>query len=85
MLASDERNLPRQNMLMINIGIKDSAATLRALRREKRLTQFELGRRARVHPSTISRAESGRYVLARSEAQRLARVLGVNPGALIAV
>jgi transcriptional regulator with XRE-family HTH domain len=67
---------------MIMFNFKDSAATLRTLRREKRLTQFELSRRARVHPSTISRAESARYVLSLVEARRLARVLGVDPKAL---
>lgn len=66
--------------LSIKTKIKHSEAMsmrLGVLRRERKFSQFELGRRSRVHPATISRIESGRYLPYPGEAKRLARALGV--------
>ena len=54
--------------------------TVGVLRRQMGLSQFELSLRARVHPSMISRIESGRYrpYPGDAEAKRLARALGVR-------
>ena len=52
--------------------------TIGVLRRQMGLSQFGLSLRARVHPSTISRIESGHYRPYPAEAKRLARALGVS-------
>lgn len=52
--------------------------TVSTLRRQMGLSQFDLSLRSRVHPSTISRIESGRYRPYPAEAKRLARALGVR-------
>jgi transcriptional regulator with XRE-family HTH domain len=50
----------------------------RTLRVSKGFTQFEVARRSRLHPSTVSRIENGRYRPYPAEARRLARTLGVT-------
>ena len=62
-------------MIKINTG---SGIRLRELRQIRSWTQFELGRRARLHPTLISAAERGRLVLGRGQLKRLARALGVS-------
>ncbi len=49
-----------------------------SLRRMKNLSQAELGRRAKIHPSDVSRFESGMAVPYPGQLRRLARALGVS-------
>lgn len=59
---------------------------LAALRKNARLTQVELARRAGVHPSTIARFEQGKTRLpGPDQFERIAAVLGVGVDALLAV
>jgi transcriptional regulator with XRE-family HTH domain len=62
----------------INVGPK-----LRHMRQTLGWSQFELGRRARLHPTIISAAECGRLVLGPGQVKRLARALGVDVAALL--
>lgn len=50
----------------------------RRKRLSRGLTQFEVARRSRLHPATISRIEAGRYRPYPTEARRLARALGIR-------
>lgn len=52
--------------------------SLRKLRVERGWSQAELGRRSRIHPSDISRFESGRAVPYPVQAEKLAAALGVE-------
>lgn len=55
------------------------------IRKEQQLSQAALGRKARVHPSTVSLIESGRFIPGAGQLKRLARVLGFagNPDSLL--
>jgi transcriptional regulator with XRE-family HTH domain len=52
--------------------------TIKSLREAKGWSISELARRARVHPSDMSRIESGRALPYKPQLVRLARVLGVG-------
>lgn len=52
--------------------------TVKELRSQKGLSQFALSLSSRVHPSVLSRIESGRYRPYPAEAKRIARALGVR-------
>lgn len=51
---------------------------LSQLRRQRGWSQAELARRAGMHPSTISFAESGRFRLSPTQIDKLSRALGVS-------
>ncbi len=51
---------------------------VRELRLKLGLSQAALARRARLHPSDISRVETGHAVLYPKQRRRLARALGVS-------
>ncbi len=51
---------------------------VRAIRQRLGLSQFEVARRARVHPATLSKIESGHYVPYPAELRRIARALRVE-------
>jgi len=51
---------------------------VRTLRQQRGWTALELARRSRIHPSDISRIESGRLAPYQPQVRRLARVLGVS-------
>ena len=51
---------------------------LEDLRRQKDWSQAELARRARLHPSDVSRFEGRRLVPYPSQLRKLARALGVE-------
>jgi DNA-binding XRE family transcriptional regulator len=53
------------------------------LRRQRGWSQAELARRAGMHPSTISFAESGRFHLSTAQITKLAGALGVGAAALL--
>ncbi|WP_055550611.1 helix-turn-helix domain-containing protein [Streptomyces sp. NBRC 110028] len=55
----------------------DVGHRLRDLRRERGLTQLQLGTRAGVDDKTISRIENGRHPTSIDQIARLARALGV--------
>lgn len=54
------------------------------LRKRRRWSQAELGRRAGVASSVISRAERGETDITLSTLEKLAKALGVSPRHLIA-
>lgn len=60
---------------------KESQNRIRALRKERGLTQAELGAKmdSDVTDSTIAKLESGRMALTTTYLQEIARVLGVDP------
>lgn len=58
---------------------------LRALRRQKNLTQEQLAERARVHPTFISRIEGGRAMPSLDVLARLAGALGVSAADVLRV
>lgn len=60
-------------------------AHLRALRRERNLTQEQLAERANVHPTYITRIEAGRSMPALDVLTRLAAALGVSTAELVRV
>ena len=51
---------------------------LTKLREQQRWSRTELGRRARLHPSRVGQAESGRAILYDVELGRLAVALGYS-------
>jgi transcriptional regulator with XRE-family HTH domain len=53
-------------------------ATIQELRLQRGWTQLELSRRARIHPSDLSKIEAGRIVPYEPQRRRLARALGVS-------
>ncbi len=57
---------------------------LAAVRRRRGWSQAELGRRAGVRSSVISRAERGETSLTLATLEKLAHALGVRPRSLIA-
>lgn len=57
----------------------DAGRRLRALRRERGLTQIQLAERCGIDNKTISRAENGRYAISIDQVARLARALDVPP------
>jgi len=52
--------------------------TIRELRLRRGWSQLELSRRARIHPSDLSKIEAGRIVPYEPQLRRLARALGVR-------
>ena len=56
---------------------------LRRKRKARGWSQAELARRARLHPSDISRFESGRAIPYPIQLQKLAQALGVAESALL--
>jgi len=54
------------------------ARKIRELRLRRGWSQLELSRRARIHPSEVSKFEAGRIVPYRPQLRRLARALGVR-------
>ncbi len=52
---------------------------LREIRKRLGLNQFDVARRSKIHPATISKIETGRYRPYPVELQRLARALRVDP------
>lgn len=52
---------------------------LREARESRGLTQAALGRKARIHPATISHIEHGRLIAWPSLIRRLSKALGVSP------
>lgn len=57
--------------------LPDIPALLATLREERHWSRAELARRAKMHPSTISWAESGKLVLGLSQLAKLAKALQV--------
>ncbi len=66
----------------VGYSLHDIPMTIRDLRKSRKVTQFELARRTRIHPSEISRIESGRLRPTKSELERIAEALHVEPTAL---
>lgn len=64
-------------MSMIN------TALLKRLRLERAWSLAELARRAKLHPSSMSRIEGGKEAPYPGPLKRLARVLGTTPDALM--
>lgn len=62
-----------------------SANGLRGLHLQRGLSQAQLARRARVHPSDVSRYETGRAIPYPGQTRRLARALGVESAELLAL
>lgn len=58
---------------------------MRALRRERNLTQEQLAERANVHPTYVTRIEGGRSLPALDVLARLAAALGVSTIDLVRV
>ena len=56
---------------------------LAELRKRRGWSQAELGRRAGVNSSVVSRAERGETDLSLSTLEKLAKALGVNPRSLL--
>ncbi len=50
---------------------------LTELREQRGWTRVELGRRARIHPATVGKIESGRQVPYAPELSRLAKAFGM--------
>lgn len=57
--------------------------TVRILRQDAGMKQYELAARAKVHPQTINRIEKGRVRPDLATLQRLADALGTTVGALL--
>lgn len=51
---------------------------VREIRERLGFSQFEIARRSRIHPATLSKIESGRYIPYPDELRRLARALKVS-------
>jgi hypothetical protein len=64
--------------------INHSDMAIRTLRKLRGLSLDELGRRARIERSRLSRAERGYLILSDTELERLAAELGVPLDSLIA-
>jgi transcriptional regulator with XRE-family HTH domain len=56
--------------------------TIREARQKAGVTQFELSRRTRIHPSQLSKLESGRLRPTRVEIDRIANAFGLEPSQL---
>jgi len=56
---------------------------LRRLRKERELTQEEVGHRSGVHPTEVSRIEAGKRDPQVSTVERLAKALGVSASDLL--
>ena len=56
---------------------------LRRLRKERELTQEEVGHRSGVHPTEVSRIEAGKRDPQVSTVERLAKALGVHASDLL--
>ncbi len=56
---------------------------LRRLRKEREMTQEEVGRRSGVHPTEVSRIEAGKRDPQVSTVERLAKALGVSASDLL--
>lgn len=66
-----------------SIQLNDFAQRLRQLRKEKGLTQTELGKLAGVHNVNLSRYERGQSEPSADGLKRLAEALGVSVGHLV--
>jgi transcriptional regulator with XRE-family HTH domain len=53
--------------------------TIREAREKAGVTQFDLARRTRIHPSTLSRIESGRMRPTALELNSIAEAFGIAP------
>ena len=53
------------------------------LRKKLDLTQEELGKLSDVAPNTIARLERGKHTISTMTARKLAKALGVEPGAIL--
>ena len=69
-IRRDERRRRRQ--------VEDIARLIRTHRSERKLSQQQLGDRARTSHSAISRIESGSHGITVDTLQRIAQALGVN-------
>lgn len=56
--------------------------TIREARQKAGVTQFELSRRTRIHPSQISKIESGRLRPTKIEIAQIANAFGIEPAQL---
>jgi transcriptional regulator with XRE-family HTH domain len=56
---------------------------LRRLRKEREMTQEEVGHRSGVHPTEVSRIEAGKRDPQVSTVERLAKALGVSASDLL--
>jgi transcriptional regulator with XRE-family HTH domain len=56
----------------------DYGGRIRDLRHQKRLTQLELGRKANVHPVTLSKLEIGERVPTMGTLTKLASAFGIG-------
>jgi transcriptional regulator with XRE-family HTH domain len=54
------------------------ARVIASVRKAQGLSQARLAARARVHPSTLSLAESGKLILSERQLRRIARALGMT-------
>jgi transcriptional regulator with XRE-family HTH domain len=64
-------------------ALKALAQAIVTLRRERSLTQEELGSRAEIHPTWISHVESGRVNPTFLNVVRISRGIGVSPADLV--
>lgn len=58
--------------------------TVKALRKERSITQRQLAKTLHTHPTSVSHIEAGRQDLTVTQLARLARELGVSVGVLVA-
>lgn len=56
--------------------------TIREHRKKRGVTQFELSRRTRIHPSELSRIESGRLRPTKEQIERIAEAFHVEPATI---
>ncbi len=60
------------------VGGENSVVDVAELRAQRGWSRVELARRARIHPSDITRIERGRMIPYRPQVRRLARVFRVS-------
>ena len=56
---------------------------IKELRIELHLTQNELAEASGIHENTIARLERGMHTISTQTARKLAKALGVDPGAIL--
>lgn len=56
--------------------------TIKEARKKRDVTQFELSRRTRIHPSLLSQIESGRLRPTAEQLTRIAEAFGLEPAQL---
>lgn len=62
---------------------QDFVSAMRLFRRVSKMSQRELGLRAGIHQSGITRIETGQRVVSLDEAVRIARVFGTTVSAML--